>query len=186
MNLLKQLRENLSFGATGPREVTTLQSSSEEWIQLRKMLITASCLKTFALKKTETQMFNLIERHMWKESSIRLAALDYGKKIEEVAKKQYKMYTEILGFEVKDTGLWINSNFVGIGASPDALVFDPIENSCGLLEIKCPKVLENLKPIEIYKLNKQQISSFCSKLEGENLKLKKIISITRRFKFKWP
>lgn len=184
--MVKNLYKTLSFGATGPREITTLQSSSEEWIQLRKLLIKASCLKTFTLKKTEKQLFNLVERHLWKESTARSIALDYGHKNEETAKNQYKMFPEILNLEVTNTGLWINKNFLGLGASPDVLVFDPIENSYGLLEIKCPKLMENLKPTEIYKLNKTQISRFCSKLVGNNLELKKIINIIRRFKFKWP
>lgn len=143
--MVKTLYKNLSFCAIGSQEITTAQSSSEEWVQLRKLLITASCLKTFTLPKNDKQLYNLIERHLWKKTAIRSVALEYGKDNEEKAKIQYKNYTKILGFEIKDTGLWINSNFVGLGASPDALVFDPIENSCGVLEIKCPKLLENLK-----------------------------------------
>ena len=69
--------------------------------------------------------------------------------------------------------MWINPKYPGIGASPDALVFDPIHNSSGLLEIKCPKILKKLKPTEIYRLSKQHLSYFCCTLEGDTLKLKR-------------
>ena len=173
--LVTDLHEALLFNAAGPKDVTGgLQSSSEKWKQLRKLLITATHLKTFTLPKTKQELFSLVERHLLSKSEvIRTPALEYGKENEAVAKDQYEAYTSCLCFEVQETGLWINPKYPGIGASPDALVFDLIHNSSGLLEIKCPKILQKLKPTEIYRLSKQHLSYFCCTLERDTLQLKR-------------
>ena len=41
------------------------------------------------------------------------------------------------------TGLWINPAFPQIGASPDDLIADSAEDDDGLLEIKCPFILQD-------------------------------------------
>lgn len=53
---------------------------------------------------------------------------------------------------------WPASAFPWLGASPDALVFDPAEGSYGVLETKCPYTLRDKKGEELAS------SSFCSKL----------------------
>ena len=69
---------------------------------------------------------------------------------------EYKESRTPLGFEVKETGLWINPGFTGLGESPDGLLFDPSETPpFGILEIKSPYILRDLKPIEPYKLSAQ-------------------------------
>jgi hypothetical protein len=51
-----------------------------------------------------------------------------------------------------------------MGASADGLVVDG--NDSGLIEIKCPYVLRNLRPTDIDKLSRQQRYSFCAKVNN--------------------
>ena len=97
---MTDLHETLLFNAAGPKDVTGgLQSSSEKWKELSKLLIAASQSKTFTLPKTKQQLFNLVERHLWSKSEVfRIPALEYGKENEAVAKDQYEVYTSCLCF----------------------------------------------------------------------------------------
>jgi hypothetical protein len=51
-----------------------------------------------------------------------------------------------------------------MGASADGLVVDG--NDSGLIEIKCPYVLRNLRPTDIDKLSRQQRYLFCAKVNN--------------------
>ena len=51
---------------------------------------------------------------------------------------------EVRGFQVAETGMWINRQFPGIGASPDGLLFDPVSNTKGDLEIKCQMSIKRI------------------------------------------
>ena len=65
----------------------------------------------------------------------------YGVQKEPAARVAYRKLT---GYEVVETGLWVNSKYPHLGASPDGLVVD--ENSgavAGIMEAKCLKILRN-------------------------------------------
>ena len=99
---------------------------------------------------------------------------------------EYKEHMAPWGLEAKETGLWINTNFPGLGASPDGLLFDPSQTPpFGVLEIKCPHILRDFKPIELDKLSAQQRSGFSCTLTGDNLCLKKTINTTIKFNYRW-
>ena len=52
--------------------------------------------------------------------------------------------SKLTGYKVFETGLWVNSKYPHLGASPDGLVVD--ENSgavAGIMEAKCLKILRN-------------------------------------------
>lgn len=102
-------------------------------------------------------------------------AIIYGKENESKAKTEDTNFWKSFNYKIQDTGLWVNPKYPGFSASPDALVYAPLEvEPFGLLEIKCPKILENLKPNKIYKLKKQQVYHFCSDFENGKLVLKRI------------
>ncbi|KYN29111.1 hypothetical protein ALC57_01453 [Trachymyrmex cornetzi] len=68
--------------------------------------------------------------------SIDTAAMKYGRDMEEMAKQKL---SEILKKDIKPCGLFIDSNYPWLGASPDELLEED-----GLVEIKCPLSAENL------------------------------------------
>ena len=46
---------------------------------------------------------------------------------------------EVRGFQVAETGMWVNRQYPGIGASPDGLLFDPMktQNQSPILYTRC-------------------------------------------------
>ena len=50
------------------------------------------------------------------------------------------------GLKCVETGMWINGQYPGVGASPDGLLFDPHTSSHGSLKIKCPMSLKSVAP----------------------------------------
>ena len=56
--------------------------------------------------------------------------------------QEQDLYTvQLTGYYIEETGMWINTNFPFLGASPDGIIF---ENCCpvGVLEVKCLKVFK--------------------------------------------
>lgn len=64
-------------------------------------------------------------------------------------------------------GLLVNPSFPWLGASPDRIVYDPVEGSYGVVEIKCPYSLRDHKLCDLTEAN------FCSVLEDDGPQLKK-------------
>lgn len=86
---------------------------------------------------------------------------------------------------VMKSGMWVNPTYPEFGCSPDGLVETPGELG-GLLEIKCPKILERCAPLSIISnLTKQQLASFCCKYENDKLVLKKVTVITIKSRCRW-
>ncbi|XP_077553227.1 protein roadkill-like [Haemaphysalis longicornis] len=56
---------------------------------------------------------------------------------------------------------------VALGASPDRIVFDPVEGSYGVLEIKCPRTLRDLKASQL------AAADFCCEMDEDKPKLKR-------------
>ena len=72
----------------------------------------------------------------------------WGKDNEEAALLKYFMFKKSSNTEVqvcRSVGLVVNPKWSWLGASPDALLCDPMEPSCyGAVEIKCPSSKINL------------------------------------------
>ena len=60
------------------------------------------------------------------------------------------LHSAVTGYYVEETGMWINTNFPFLGASPDGIIF---ENCCpvGVLEIKCLKVFKTSSIHDFFK-----------------------------------
>lgn len=175
-SLVYQLTASLFNFKDKPRDLTGgVQSASDNWWMFRKILITASKVKYFSLKRTDEQICTWIKYHLWIDKNFDNVALQYGRDNEEVAKKKYTDFTsKKFGFQISDCGIWVNPKFPGIGASPDGLVTDGPNNTHGLLEIKCPKILEHLGPTDLHLLTPRQRSSFCcALLNPKSMKLKR-------------
>lgn len=165
--LVYEMTASLTGDFSGPVDLTAgCQTSNNTWWQLRKLLITASKIKMFNTEKTSEQISNLLEHNLWSDNDhIETVAMKYGICNEKNACLDYEAAFNV---KISDVGLCVNSKYPGLGASPDSLVLDLSNNSHGLLEIKCPKILENLMPTELSKLSSRQRSSFCCKLVDEN------------------
>lgn len=71
------------------------------------------------------------------------------------------------GVAVSSCGLLVNPSFPWLGASPDRIVFDPVEGSYGALEIKCPHTLRDLKASQL------AAADFCCEMDEDKPKLKR-------------
>lgn len=163
--LVSQLIIDMCGGIAGPIDITGGSQSDGLWHRFRRILITASVIKRFKTDKSQAEIYKIVDDHLWQTKFFENTAMRYGQQNEPVARSEY---AEFFGFEVTTVGLCINSKYPGIGASPDALVFDQTTNSCGLLEIKCPIILEKLMPNELHKLSPQQRRSFCCTMATDN------------------
>lgn len=56
-------------------------------------------------------------------------------------------YTNNTGNVVKETGVWVNTKYPHLAASPDGIV--PCTNGFGIVEIKCLKVLKEKNVSEL-------------------------------------
>lgn len=68
---------------------------------------------------------------------------------------------------VSSCRLLVSPSFPWLGASPDRIVFDRVEGSYGVLEIKCSHTLRDLKASQLSTVD------ICSELDGDNPKLKR-------------
>ena len=108
-NLVNQLTDSLQFRAEGPKEITDGKQRTEEWFLVRKLLITASEVKTFTLPKTCSQLFTVVKNHLWDDvAQIISSAIQHGQRNEHNAFVEYKEHMAPWGLEAKETGLWIN------------------------------------------------------------------------------
>lgn len=174
--LVYRLTTNVCNNRTGPVDITLgAQSNDDKWWQYRKILITASKIKLFKSDKTDDQIFALVKSQLWAEQNITTEAMHYGRVNEDIARQKYEDFTsKKFSYEVKSSGLWVNSKYPGLGASPDGLISDPLKNTTGVLEIKCPKILEKYNPTDLHFLTPQQRNSFCCTLLSQtSMKLKR-------------
>ena len=85
---------------------------------------------------------------------------------------QIQIQSEIVGFQVAETGMWVN-RCPGIGVSPDGVLYDPLTCSEGVLEIKCPHSLHTVDPNKFDELlTGKRLAAFYLKRD-DTVKLKK-------------
>ena len=112
-------------------------------------------------------------QHANKQTTLRMK---YGHDNKDNACTEYRIdkLKTITNYWVITTGVWVHPRHPELACSPDGLVFDPTmgENKYGLVEIKCPALLQNNHPLEIQScLNRQQLNNFCCKVEEGKLVL---------------
>ena len=150
-NGLQEQILKLSKGKQGAVHIpeTEKQSSSEKWFNNRWPRVTASvCKKASQLgaklitEDPDKRCLNkFINNMLWFTQSFVTPDMLYGVQEEPAVRVAYSKLT---GYEVVETGLWVNSKYPHLGASPDGLVVD--ENSgavAGIMEAKCLKILRN-------------------------------------------
>ena len=158
---------------------TTEQSKSSSWHVERLLRMKASTcsfgekISAGGVHGVQT-MTKFIKSKLWFERNIVTQDMKYGLAEEPNARKAYMDDT---GSTVVETGMWLNKDFLFLGASPDGLIIEN-NDAVGLLEIKCLKIMkditvsEMIEKIETHKFSSTLIGRQCFKLIDGKLILK--------------
>ena len=168
---IQQFIQNLKVGSTSNFPVVELvkQQGSQGWFNERRVRLTASVCKDVVSLKSDSAKFNFLNRCLWKTEQISAPALQYGTKYEKVARESYRSLKNADRFMAVETGLWVSCDDPELACSPDGLIMDHDEPTIyGILEIKCPKSLENecVSHFDV-KLSDQQKKSFFLEINDE-------------------
>uniref|UniRef100_A0A224YV02 Nuclease n=1 Tax=Rhipicephalus zambeziensis TaxID=60191 RepID=A0A224YV02_9ACAR len=144
---------------------TRQQARSSTWKKERSLRLTASNFGV-ALARKEWTAKGLQAIASSRDIS-HVPAVKYGIANEAVAAVRYEEVLKAMGHNVtvSTCGLLLNPAFPWLGASPDRIVYDPLELSFGVVEIKWPYSLRDTKREELVGL------SFCSELTDADPKL---------------
>jgi len=164
------LLDNITPAESGPVLITSSQGNTtshrERWVR-----VTASTTKILFACASQEGFTNLVNQQL-RGKPVQTVALLYGCDIYIMAQEAFHsvIEKEIAGFQVAETGMWINRQYPGIGASPDGLLFYPVSNTKGVLEIKCPMSIKNIDPKKVDKfLTGKKLASFCLKRDRSNI-----------------
>jgi putative phage-type endonuclease len=124
----------------------------ELWLAVRASLeLTASEFSSVLGKSVFTKRETLLLRKLGRDPNpfTGNAATAWGLRCEPIAVAEY---VTVSGCTVEETGLHVHATDLGLGASPDGLVFDPTREAegldpHGLLEVKCLFGRRNKKEI---------------------------------------
>ncbi|XP_049267481.1 uncharacterized protein LOC119377008 [Rhipicephalus sanguineus] len=120
------------------------QSKSTEWKKARKYRLTASNFGTVVAREkwTPKGLQNLTSD---KDLS-RVRAVQYGISNERQAVRRYEaaLRTALHDVQTFHCGLVVSPTSPWLGASPDRIVWDPQENSHGIIEVKCPYSMKDM------------------------------------------
>ncbi|KAL6460785.1 hypothetical protein MHYP_G00307510 [Metynnis hypsauchen] len=118
-------------------EATRCQSATPEWHSLRRETVTASHFREVSHVRGPGAAESLVERII--RGTRQTAHMKRGLEMETGALKDYAVLKNL---NLTKCGLVIHPDASWLGASPDGLVYDPLERpSFGLVEIKCPNAL---------------------------------------------
>jgi len=152
--ILKYLEEIAANRDEIERE-TVEQSQSRKWLELRRYLLTASNFGQVILSRPDTGCEGILKSMLY-SPDLDTRAMEYGREHEQDAKKDLEL---ALGIEIKECGLYIDSNNVFLGATPDGLIGHDT-----LVEVKCPFSAAHMDPeeailnkkITFWKINKKK------------------------------
>ena len=113
---------------------TQQQSASAKWRTSRVGRVTASRFGDVLLRQSAPSSSFLKSFLEAKEYSSLPVQLKHGRDNEIKARNAYIDHTKR---NVRECGFVVNPSIPWLGASPDGLIFDPLNNSVGILEIKC-------------------------------------------------
>uniref|UniRef100_A0A8C6U5J1 YqaJ viral recombinase domain-containing protein n=1 Tax=Neogobius melanostomus TaxID=47308 RepID=A0A8C6U5J1_9GOBI len=120
--------------------VTREQAKCQDWHVHRMGRVTGSVLHRVASLQDNTPRLKIVEKIMqYNRKDLDLPALNWGRDMEETARKAYNTAMEQMhtGFTLTHAGLHIKKESPFLGASPDGLVSCTCCGS-GVLEVKCP------------------------------------------------
>ncbi len=119
---------------------TRCQSAAPEWHSLRKERVTASNFWEVSHIRCPNAAENLAERII--RGMKQTAHMKRGLDMEAGALKDF---TTLKNLNLRKCGLVIHPDAPWLVASPDGLVYDPLERpSFGLVEIECPNAVSDI------------------------------------------
>lgn len=144
---------------------TKSQSSTQEWSKIRALHCSAQPSHQIAHFQSDSARMNFLRNHLWAINPITTMAMTFGKKNESAARRKYaeEQLDEDATAEVEESGLYLNTNFVGLSCSPDGIKTSAMHiHPKILLEIKC---IYSLRGQDLFKfdeiLTPKQLKSFC-------------------------
>lgn len=152
------------------------QQRSLDWFYQRQYRINASVCHDVATIRSLKRVNSILSDYLWFKKDVSTKAMLYGQLHEATARTAFceLMQETFSGFSVVETGMWVNPAFPQIACSPDGLVTNPVLDEHGLVEIKCPQVIENANPLEAKNfLTAEQWQSFCLTDSSGELRLKR-------------
>lgn len=117
---------------------TVDQSDCNEWLQIRRNILTASNFGRVCKMRATTGCESMVKQLLY--TSFDCEAMEYGRINEEVARNDLANH---IGKDIKKCGLFIDRDHPYLGASPDGLVEDN-----ATVEIKCPSSAKDMTPDE--------------------------------------
>lgn len=173
-NAIETMKSTIINCNNTPFEVenTKGQASSDTWRNQRVLKITASNAKAVSSTQSKRGQYALLNRLLWDKTLIDLKGLKYGRENEKNAFIEVRSRLPT-GMEVIESGFWVNPKYPELGCTPDGLILDNHKNMIGVLEIKCPFVLEKFDPLCIELLQKSQKNNLCYTIDNGNISIKK-------------
>jgi len=145
------------------------QSNNPLWHNIRKNRITSSNFGLVCKRRTTLPQTKFVNNNLLFSKDIsHIQSIKYGISNESKAVEKYVEYMRACGNNVQalECGVVVSPSMPWLAASPDRKVIDK-EFGHGLVEIKCPYSLRNLKPEEAC-----QEPTFYCKIVNEKPKLK--------------
>ena len=130
------------------------------------------------LRGVGNESLNSMYQHIHKQlypNQIQTKDMLYGIQEEGNARK---LYIEVSGNDVVETGMWVNDSYPFLASSPDGIILDSDKVPVGNLEIKCLKVMKEIsvddliKNIGENKIDQKILSRQCFELRERKLILK--------------
>ncbi|KAH3896181.1 hypothetical protein DPMN_020354 [Dreissena polymorpha] len=137
-------------------------------------MLTASECYTVANFQSEIAVGNFLYRKLWSTEKVTSAALSYGLQNEAKALKSYRESTNGERLQAIETGLWVNGKNPELACSPMGLNLglDEANGTYCILEIKCPKMLEDKKISDFETLlSTTQFKTFCLEVVDGEIKI---------------
>ena len=130
---------------------TRNQSHSSLWYSVRRYRLTASYFGQIRQRRPTTSAHSLVLRIL-STSSFSSPATEWGKDNEQRAIDQYVPQQQKDGktdLYACSSGFVVSEDHPFLGASPDAVVYDPsVTSTFGLAELKCPYSSRDMTPVE--------------------------------------
>lgn len=139
--------ESLVRDREGIQERTTRQRESGEWLEIRKLLLTASNFG--AVVKRKKNFHSLVKNILYRSNLSSIASVAHGIKNEAFALQQLASQENVV---IEECGLYVDPDCPYIGATPDGRVGDSM-----IVEVKCPVAAFKLGMATAIKQNKVQI-----------------------------
>lgn len=150
---------------------TSEQSKCNKWRDIRKNMVTASLFGKICKVRNTSSYHTIIKSAIYSTSSS--ASMSYGIESEKAAIEGLEQSLKI---KIKNCGLFIDSEYHFLGASPDGLI-----GSDGICEVKCPFSAKDMTVLEAVESKKIKYLTFNPKKNLFELK-KKMIIITIKYK----